>query len=481
MPGTAPENGAVLCVCPLAIHPRGPYNGFCEICGKEGASPLFTKKELRALLAPLVIEQVLTGLMGVADTFMVSNVGEAAISGVALVDSINTLVIYFFSALAAGGTIVCSQYIGHRDDANANHASCQVMGLSLAMSLAFTILLAPVRRPLLGLIFGTVERSVMDAADVYMLVTVLSYPFLSVYTASAALYRATGDARLPMIVAAAADIMNIIGNAVLIFGFHMGVLGAALATLASRIFSAAVMLWRQARPGQIISLGGVRAYRPDAAMLRRIMRVGLPSAVENGMFQFGKLVVQSTVSLLGTTAIAAQAVITTLESCAVMPAQAVGIGLLTVTGQCIGQGRPDEARRYISMFTKLATVVALLMGGLISAAIIPITRLTALTPEGVRMVCQITWFIAVMRVLFWPCAFTLPNGLRAAGDVSYAMLVSTLSMWLFRVALCWGLCRYTPVGLWGVWFGWTGDWVVRTVCFVRRFRGDKWLDHDVLR
>ena len=442
---------------------------------------LFTKKQLRTLLAPLVVEQVLTGLMGMADTLMVSNVGEAAISGVALVDSVNTLVIYFFSALAAGGTIVCSQYIGHRDTTDANHASCQVMALSLYLSLAFTALLTPVRRPLLGLIFGTVEPAVMDAADVYMLVTVLSYPFLAVYSASAALYRATGEARLPMLTAAAADILNIIGNAILIFIFHLGALGAALATLASRIFSAVVMLSRQARPGQVISLGGLDAYRPDTAMLRRILRVGMPSAVENGMFQFGKLVVQSTVSILGTTAIAAQAVITTLESLGVMPAQAIGIGLLTVTGQCIGQGRPDEARRYISMFTKMATVMALVMGALISAAVPLITRLTALSPDGARLVCQITWFIAVMRVLFWPCSFTLPNGLRAAGDVSYAMVVSTLSMWLFRVALCWYLCRYTPVGLWGVWFGWTGDWIVRTIAFVSRFRGDKWLDHDVLR
>lgn len=442
---------------------------------------MFTKKELRALLWPLVVEQVLTGLMGVADTFMVSNVGEAAISGVALVDSLNVLVVNFFSALAAGGTIVCSQYIGQEDRDRANLASNQVMGASLALALVCCGALVTLRRPVLGLIFGKVEAAVMDAADTYLLVTALSYPFLALYSASAALFRATGNSRRPMIVALIADILNIIGNAVLIFGFGLGVLGAALATLASRIVSAVVMLRYQARPGQVISLGGIGSYLPDWAMLRRIMRVGLPSAIENGMFQFGKLVVQSTVSILGTTAIAAQAIVATLDSCEGMPGQAIGIGLITVAGQCMGKGRPDEAKRYMRLFTRISLGVALVMSGAVGAAVPVITRLTALTAEGRVLVCQLTWFVSVMRVLFWPPAFTLPNGLRAAGDVSYTMWIGTASMWGLRVALSWYLCRYTPVGLWGIWIGWCSDWVLRAVCFRLRLRGDKWQAHNVLR
>ncbi len=442
---------------------------------------MFTKKEIRALLWPLVVEQVLTGLMGVADTFMVSNVGEAAISGVALVDSLNVLVMNFFSALAAGGTIVCSQYIGQEDRGRANQASNQVMGASLALSLICCVPLVALRRPVLGLIFGRVEADVMDAAEVYLLVTALSYPVLALYSASAALFRATGDSRRPMIVALIADILNIIGNAVLIFGFGMGVLGAALATLASRVVSCLIMLRYQARPGQIISLGGPRSYLPEWTMLRRIMRVGLPSGIENGMFQFGKLVVQSTVSMLGTTAIAAQAIIAVLDSCQGMPGQAIGIGLITVAGQCMGRGRPDEARRYMLLFTRISVAIALITGGVISGAVPFITRLTALTPEGRTLVCQITWFVAAVRVFFWPNAFTLPNGLRAAGDVSYTMWVGTASMWGLRVALSWYLCRYTGVGLWGVWIGWCTDWVLRATMFRLRLRGEKWKMHNVLR
>ncbi len=442
---------------------------------------MFTKKEIRALLWPLIVEQVLTGLMGVADTFMVSNVGEAAISGVSLVDSLNVLVIYFFSALAAGGTIVCSQYIGQEDRTRANQASNQVMSASLLLSLICCVVLTCLRRPILGLIFGHVEAAVMDAAEVYLLVTALSYPVLALYSASAALFRATGDSRRPMIVALIADILNVIGNAILIFGFGMGVLGAALATLASRIVSCVVMLWYQAKPGQVISLGGPRTYLPDWTMLRRIMRVGLPSAIENGMFQFGKLVVQSTVSILGTTAIAAQAIIAILDSSEGMPGQAIGIGLITVAGQCMGKGRPDEAKRYMLMFTRISLAVAVAVGGAIAAGAPFITRFTALSAEGSVLVCRISWFIVVMRVLFWPSAFTLPNGLRAAGDVAYTMWVGTISMWGLRVALSWYLCRYTAVGLWGIWIGWCTDWVLRAVCFRLRLRGDKWHAHNVLR
>ncbi len=442
---------------------------------------MFTKKELRALLIPLVLEQILTGIMGAADTLMVSSVGEAAISGVSLVDSVNMLAVNFFSALAAGGTIVCAQYIGHRDETDAGHAARQVTALAAALSLAAAAVLIPLRRPLLGLIFGSVEREVMDAADVYMLVTVLSYPFLALYTASAALYRAIGDAKRPMLAAAAADILNIIGNAVLIFVFHMGVLGAALATLASRIFSAAALLICQARPGQTISLGRLAEWRPDGPMLRRILRIGLPSAVENGMFQFGKLAVQSTVSTLGTTAMAAQALAAMLDSFVGMPGTALGVGLLTVAGQCMGRGRSDEARRYMRLFTRLCTVVMVIIGAVLAPVTPLITRMTALTAEGAALVCHISWAMSVMRVLFWPTAFTLPNGLRAAGDVSFTMWTGAVSMWLFRVALCWALCRYTAVGLWGVWIGWSADWVVRTVCYAVRFHGDRWLDHDVLK
>lgn len=441
---------------------------------------MFSKKELRALLIPLIIEQVLTGLMGVADTLMVSSVGEAAISGVSLVDSINMLAVYFFSALAAGGTIVVAQYIGREDGAKAKRAARQVMLAAGALSVLLCGVLAVLRMPLLRLIFGHVEEAVLRAADVYMLITVLSYPFLALYTASAALFRATGDSRKPMVVAAVADVLNIAGNALLIFGCGMGVAGAALATLASRMFSAGMMLRYQQRPGSAIAPGRFRDLRPDIPMIKRILRIGLPSAVENGMFQLGRLLVQSTVTVLGTTAIAAQAVVYTLETCSSMPAMAIGTGLLTVAGQCMGRGRVDEARRYTRLFVGYARLILLGVNIVLSAAVPFITGFTALSPDGALLVCRLTWFTCVLKVLIWPGSFTRPCTLRAAGDVGYAMWVSTLSMWICRVGLSWVLCRYTPVGLWGVWIAWCTDWLARNIAFGLRFRSRKWERKHVL-
>lgn len=418
--------------------------------------------------------------MGVADTLMVSNVGEAAISGVSLVDSINMLAVYFFSALATGGTVVAAQYIGREDAIKANKAAGQVMLTAGTLSVLLCAVLAVLRMPILRLVVGNVEQSVLDAADVYMLVTVLSYPFLALYTASAALFRATGDSRRPMTVAAVADVINIGGNALLIFGCGMGVLGAALATLFSRMFSAGLMLWYQTRPGRVITLDDPGHLRPDFSMIRRILRIGLPSAVENGMFQMGRLLVQRTVTTLGTTAIAAQAVVYTLETCSSMPAMAIGTGLLTVAGQCMGRGRVDEARLYTRKFVGYARFILLGVNIVLCAAVPFITGFTALTEEGAMLVCRLTWFTSLMKFLIWPGSFTRPCALRAAGDVSFAMLVSTLSMWICRVGLSWALCRYTPIGLWAIWIAWCSDWLARNIAFGLRFRGHKWEKKHVL-
>lgn len=198
------------------------------------------------------------------------------------------------------------------------------------------------------------------------------------------------------------------------------------------------------------------------------------------MFQFGKLIVQSTVSTLGTTAIAAQAVTNTMELFGVMPGQAIGIGLVTVAGQCMGRGRPDEARRYMNYFTRISTVIMVFTGAFVSILAPCLSGFTALTEEGLRLVCHLTWFMSVTRILLWPCAFTLPNGMRAAGDVSFSMWVSTVSMWVLRVGLSWWLCRYTPVGLWGIWIGWSLDWVARVICFLWRYRSGRWAEKRVL-
>ena len=308
---------------------------------------LFTNKMLRALLVPIIMEQLLNALMGTVDTMMVSNVGSAAISAVSLVDSINVLIIQAFSALAAGGTIICTQYLGQKNHEMANKSARQALFIITAISVFIVVLGLAFRAPLLSFIFGKVDADVMENSMVYFFYTVLSYPFIALYDAGASIFRAQENTRGPMVISIISNVMNIVGNGILIWVFHMGVAGAAISTLVSRIFCAVVVLYQLRKNRQPIVVRDYLKIRPDGKMIGRILALGIPSGIENSMFQLGKLAIQSTVSTLGTTAIAAQAMTNMLEMLNGTAVIGVGIGLMTVVGQSLGAGRKDEAVYYM--------------------------------------------------------------------------------------------------------------------------------------
>ena len=438
---------------------------------------LFSRRDIAALLIPLIIEQLFTALMGTADTMMVARVGDAAVSGVSLVDSINNLILMMMTALATGGTITCAQYLGAQEKKSANQAARQVL---LAVSLLCGALCVALRWPILHLVFGSVEQDVMDAAGIYFLITAISYPFMGVYDASAALYRATGNSKLPMIVSAVGNLLNIAGNAVFMFVFHWGVAGAALSTMLSRALQCVAILWFHHRPGQVIVLDRYLQIRPDFKLIRTILRIGVPTGVENGMFQFGKLVIQSTVATLPTSEIAAQAVINTLEYFTSMPSMAVGLGLVTVAGQCMGAGRLQEAKRYSLVFTGISEGLVLATGALIFLSVDTVSKLSGLSADSAAIVHRMMVLITLVKPFIWPLAFTLPNGMRAAGDVKFSMIVSAASMWVFRVALCMILIRGFGFGVLGVWIAMFVDWFDRDIWYVGRFLSGKWAEKKVL-
>ncbi|MCD8100269.1 MAG: MATE family efflux transporter [Oscillospiraceae bacterium] len=441
---------------------------------------MFSGRDLRKLLIPLIIEQVFTALMGTADTMMVARVGSAAVSGVSLVDSINTLVLYLLSALATGGTIICSQYIGRRDRAEAGRAAHQVILATLMLALAMMAFCLALRTPLLRLIYGSVEADVMASAQVYFLVTAISYPFIALFSTYAALYRAAGNSRVSMLVSGGCNLVNIGGNALLIFGLGLGVLGAALATLTSRVLSAVIMMLIQRRPNQPLDFGPITGIKPDFAVIRRVLSVGLPSGVENSMFQLGKLVVQSTVSTLGTVAIAANSIVYVLEAFSSMPSMAIGLGLVTVAGQCIGAGELEQAKYYIKRLTALSAVTLLGVNWLVMALTPGVTVLAGLEPQEAEMTIHVMLIISIVKPFLWPLAFTPANGMRAAGDVRYNMCVTTISMWGLRVMLATVLCRCLGFGLTGIWIGYFADWGLRSVLFAGRFVRGKWALHHVI-
>lgn len=440
---------------------------------------LFDNKALRKLLIPLMAEQLLNTLMGMMDTIMVSRCGSAAISAVSLVDSINVLVIEVFAALAAGGTIICSFYLGQRNRSGANFAAEQIFLVNTFLSVLLAAIAVVFRVPLLRLIFGRVEADVMKNSIIYFLITGLSYPFIALSNCGAAFYRAGGESRFPMLIAAFCNGANIAGNAVLIFGFNMGVAGAAYATLGSRILNALILLVMLRRNRQPIVL---RRYlvKPNFQTIKDVLSISIPSGIENGMFQFGKLVIQSSVSLLGTTAIAAQALTILLENLNGIAGMGVGIGMMTVVGQSLGAGRKEEAKYYICKLTGIAWIVVLITIGGVFALTKPIIFLAGLEPAAGKMCFDMMIYISITKPFVWIPAFLPAYGLRAAGDVRFSMITSSVTMWVARVFLVVLMIRVFHIGPIAVWIGMSIDWTIRGIIFTIRYFSMKWLDKKIV-
>ena len=448
---------------------------------QKPTNPLFTRQALVALLLPLIAEQALSVTIGLADTLMVSSVGEAAVSGVSLVDSFNTLMIQVMSALATGGAVVASQYIGHREPKNAKAAAAQILFVLASFSLVVAAVVVVGRHAILRGIFGSIDADVMRYAETYFLLSALSYPFIGLYNAGAALFRAQGNSKISMLSSLVMNVINIGGNAVLIYGFGMGVLGAALASLVSRAVSCLVVLYLLQKPACPLRVDGLRALAPDGGLIRRILRVGIPAGIENGMFQIGKLSVSSLTSTLGTAAIAANAVANTTTTFLNIPANAVGMAALTVVGQCLGAGEKEQAVYYSRRLLLTAYCGAWVMN--LSAFLFAnrfAISLFNLSPEAQTMALQVMVWFNFVSLFFWPSSFTLPNILRAAGDARFTMAVSILSMWVFRVGFCYVMVLGFHGRLLSIWMGMFLDWVFRSLCFFVRFARGRWMEQSVI-
>lgn len=435
---------------------------------------MFSNADLRKILIPVAVEQLLASMMGTVDTIMVSNVGSAAISAASLVDSLNVLVIQAFAALSAGGSIICAHYLGGKNKAAANRSAGQIMFIVTLLSTMLMGICLIFNEGLLRLIFGQVEDSVMTAARIYFFYTALSFPFIGIYDAGASIFRAQGNTRTPMMISVTSNALNVGGNALLIWGFHMGIAGAAISTLVSRVFCAIVVLMFLRKTENTIVVRDYLKIRPDGHMIKKILKIGVPSGIENGMFQFGKLAIQSTVSTLGTAAIAAQAMTSILEGLNGIAAAGIGIGLMTIVGQCMGAGRQDEAEYYIKKVTLIAEIVVAVSCIFVYAAAKPITLLGGMETESAALCMYMMGWITVIKPIVWTLAFIPANGMRGAGDVRFSMVVSCISMWLCRVLLCVVLIRNFGFGPMAVWIGMFSDWTIRAILFTGRFFSGKW-------
>ncbi len=429
---------------------------------------MFTKKDLVRLLAPLIVEQILAVLVGMVDVVMVAAVGEAAVSGVSLVDSINMLIIQMLAALATGGAVVSAQFVGRKDMDKACRAAAQLISVTTIASVGLMAFALITNRHLLGMVFGKVEEDVMENAAVYFAITAASYPFLALYNSCAALYRSMGNSKISMKVSIIMNLINVVGNALCIFVLHMGVEGVAYPTLVSRIVAAAIMLVLIRKPENSIHLQSFRDLRPNRRMIGNILSVGIPNGLENSIFQVGKLTLQSLVSSLGTTALASYAVASNVVTLQYLPGTAIGLGMITIVGQCVGAGETEQAKGYTKLLIKINYICLLVICTIMVLGdhqIISMYHLSPLAAEEARKMMT----AHACAMIIWPLAFALPNALRASMDAKYTMLVSVASMWIFRVGLAYWFVKAMNLGIMGVWYGMFVDWGFRALLFGFRF------------
>lgn len=427
-----------------------------------------------------MIEQTLAISIGLFDTLMVSSCGEAAVSSVSLVDSISVLLIQIMSALATGGAVVCSQYIGKKQPEQAKLSAGQLMLIMLITSGTVMVIVLFLHSFLLKWIFGQIEADVMANAEIYFMISAISYPFLGVYNAGAALFRAIGNSKISMYTSLVMNVINIGGNALLIFGFGMGVFGAATATLVARVVSAIVMVMLLSKKDNPLCIATPGSMRPQRDVIGKILKIGIPSGVENGMFQIGKLLVSSLTATFGTAAIAANAVSNSVAGFANIPGIAIGLAIVTVIGRCIGAGEKEQAKYYSRQLLGLAYAGMFLSNTVLLLAVRPLVSCFALSPEANQIAVQLLRSFAVCAMFIWPLSFALPNVLRAAGDAKYTMEVSVFSMWVFRVASSYFFADTLELGVLGVWIGMYVDWVFRSLLFLIRYFRGKWLEKRVI-
>ena len=443
------------------------------------AKPLFSTRALCALILPLMVEQLLAVTVGMADTMMVSRVGEAAVSGISLVDSVNVLLIQVFAALATGGAVVVSQYLGRRDRQSACAAARQLIWITALLATVIGAVVLVGNRWILQFVFGRVEPAVMENAMTYFWLSALSYPFIAVYNAGAALFRSMGNSKVSMMTSFIINIINIGGNAILIYGFHWGTAGAGTATLVSRAVAAVVMVVLLHHRNNPVYLEGLLRPYLDRKLAGSILKVGIPNGVENGMFQVGKLLVAGLISSFGTAAIAANAVCNSIAGFPIIPGSAIGLALITVVGQCVGAQRYEEAKQYIHKLTGLAYLFMFFFNALIAIFCSQIVGFFSLSAEATDTAVQIMLWHSLFCAVFWPAAFTMPNGLRAANDVRFTMTVSILSMWICRICMSYILGTVLGMGALGTWFAMFLDWIVRIVFFAVRLHSNKWQHREL--
>ncbi|MCI9326677.1 MATE family efflux transporter [Lachnospiraceae bacterium 54-11] len=435
---------------------------------------MFSSKDLKNLIIPLFLEQLLTILVGLADTFIISFVGEAAVSGVSLVNSFNTIFIYLFTALASGGAVIVSQYIGSKESERAGEAASQLLMISTVFSAVIVVLILLTGKPLMGLMFGQVEEEVMDACVTYLRISSYSYPALAVYNAGAALYRSVGKTSVTMYIALGANIINVVGNVIGVFALRAGVAGVAWPSLIARVFSAVVVTILCFRKRNGVYYKGEWIAKWNAGLLRRILRIAVPNGVEQGIFQFVKVALSSIVALFGTCQIAANGIAQSIWSLAALVCVTMGPVFITVIGQCMGAGDVEQAEHYFHKLLKITLLLSVVWNTVVFALTPVIMPFFDVAPETRSLTVSLVLIHNIFNCVAFPFADPLGKGLRAAGDVKFTMVWSIVTTIGVRLLFSVLFAVVLDMGVTGIAAAMCLDWCIRAAVFLFRLKEGKW-------
>ena len=434
---------------------------------------LFSKKDLRKLIIPLILEQTLAITVGMADTMMISSAGEAAVSGVSLVDMFNNLIISVLAALATGGAVVTSQCIGAGRREEACRSARQLVFTEAAITIGISVLVLLFHRQILGLFFGQIEADVMQNAIIYLIISVFSFPLLAVYDSCAALYRSMGNAQITLKISLLMNVINVVGNTIGVYVLKLGVAGVAIPSLVSRGVAGVVLFTLLHNPDNLVFLTRGK-FKVDATIVKRILFIGIPSGIENGIFQLGRVLVVSIIAAFGTSQIAANGVANSLDSMGCIVGQAMSLAMITVIGRCVGAGEEGQVRYYTKKLLGETYFYTAVINSIILLLLPWILQIYGLGEETTRLSYILVMIHDGMAIFLWPASFVLPNMLRACNDVKYTMVVSIFSMITFRIGFSYLFGVHMGWMAVGVWAAMVIDWVFRVLCFVGRYLAGTW-------
>ena len=441
---------------------------------------LYSNKALLYLFIPLLVEYALEFFVGLADSIMVASLGEAAISGVSLVDFLMQLLIFSFSALATGGAVVAGQYLGDRQLDKAQNSATQLVWFSTILSIILMIVVVLLRQILIGVLFGQIEADVWHNADMYLYIVALSIPFIAIYNAGAAIFRTTNDATLPMKIMLVCDVLNILGNAYCIYFLGWDVRGVAIPTVISRVVAAIAVMYFAVDEDYKLHIKRTFRHRFDTKILKKVLQVGIPYGIENGLFQLGRVLVLSLVSTFGTMAIAANSVGYAIGIFSVLPGFAINLGLTAIISNCVGANDYDQARYYNKKCLILVFISHIIINLIIFAILPMVLGIYNLSAETARMTTEMVIWHGIFAIVIWPLSFTIPATFRGAGDSKSVMYISLAVMFTCRIALSYVIADWMGIGVFGTWIAMFIDWYVRAGIYIYRYFSNKWTEYRVV-